>query len=144
VAAKSVLLLDDDSDLRLMIRELFDSSGAQCIGVGSLDEMKNLGASGRLSFDLVILDVNLGAGQPSGVDAYRWLRQQSFSGRILFMTGHGRSFPGVADAYAAGVKVLEKPVSVDELLNLLSESTPATMCARSLDVRAFSEASDER
>jgi DNA-binding response OmpR family regulator len=124
MAAKSVLLLDDDRDLRLMMGELFDASGAKCVGVGSLDEMKRIGASGRLSFDLVILDVNLGAGRPSGIDAYQWLRDQSFSGSIVFMTGHGRSFSGVADAYAVGVKVLVKPVSIEDLLNLLCESTP--------------------
>jgi DNA-binding response OmpR family regulator len=126
MAAKSILLLDDDSDLRMMMVELFDSYGAKCIGVGSLDEVKTLGASGQLSFDLAILDVNLGPRQPSGVDAYRWLREQSFSGRILFMTGHGRTFPGVADAYAVGVKVLEKPVSIDDLLILLGDTTEAT------------------
>jgi len=122
---KSVLLLEDDSDLRMMMCELFDSSGARCLGVGSLRELKELGANGRLSFDLAILDVNLGSGQPSGLDAYRWLRDQSFAGRILFMTGHGRAFAGVADAHAVGVEVLQKPVSVDDLLRLLCE-TPGT------------------
>lgn len=123
MGVKSVLLLEDNIDLRMMMCDLFDSCGARCVGVGSLQELKNLGANGGLSFDLAILDVNLGAGQPSGVDAYRWLRDQSFPGRILFMTGHGRSFPGVSDAHAVGVEVLRKPVSVDDLLGLLGEAT---------------------
>lgn len=117
---KSVLLLDDDPDLRTMLCELFMSQGARSTGVGSLDEMKKL-ADG-MSFDLAILDVNLGAGQPSGVDAYRWLKAQSFAGRVIFLTGHARSFPGVAEAYAMGVKVLEKPVSIEALVNLLAET----------------------
>jgi DNA-binding response OmpR family regulator len=122
MAAKSILVVDDDSDLRLMLCELFDSYGAKCVGVASLEEMKDLGANGQLPFDLVILDVNLGQGQPSGIDAYRWLKDHSFSGCVLFMTGHARSFPGVADAYAVGIRVLQKPVSIDDLLNLLRES----------------------
>lgn len=121
MSPKSVLVLDDDTDLRIVLCDLFVYYGARCTGVGSLDEMKNLVADGRLSFDLVILDINLGAGQPSGVDAFRWLRERSFSGRILFLTGHGRSLPAVAEAHALGVKVLEKPVDIDDLVNLLGE-----------------------
>jgi DNA-binding response OmpR family regulator len=126
MSPKSVLLLDDDTDLRMIMCDLFDCYGARCVGVGSLDEMKSLVADGPLRFDLVILDVNLGAGQPSGVDACRWLRERSFSGQILFLTGHGRSFPGVAEARALGVKVLEKPVAVEALLNLLGEKPKRT------------------
>jgi DNA-binding response OmpR family regulator len=121
MVAKSVLVVDDDADLRTVLCDLFDSYGARCTGVGSLNELKNLVADGRLPFDLAILDVNLGAGQPSGVDAYRWLRERSFSGQILFLTGHGRSFPGVAEARALGVKVLEKPVAIDDLVKLLGD-----------------------
>ena len=114
---KSVLLLDDDTDMREVVCELFLFHGVRSIGVGSLDEMKRL--EDVRSFGLAILDVNLGAGCPSGVDAYRWLMAQSFDGRIVFLTGHARSFPGVVEAHALGVKVLEKPVSVDDLMNLL-------------------------
>jgi DNA-binding response OmpR family regulator len=126
MSLKSVLLVDDDTDLRAVLCDLFDCYGARCTGVGSLGEMKNLLADGRLSFDLVILDVNLGAGQPTGVDAYRWLRERSFSGQVVFLTGHGRSIPGVAEAHALGVKVLEKPVAIDDLLSLLGEKPKQT------------------
>jgi DNA-binding response OmpR family regulator len=118
---KSVLVVDDDGDLRMILCELFDSYGARCVGVGSLDAMRELLLSDGVLFDLAILDVNLGAGQPSGVDAWRWLQEHSFSGRIAFLTGHARSFPGVAEAYALGVKVLQKPGSIDDLISLLGE-----------------------
>jgi DNA-binding NtrC family response regulator len=115
---KSVLVLDDDADLRMTLCELFDSYGARSVGVGSVDELRRVMEDGP-SFDLAILDVNLGAGQPSGVDAYRWLKEHSFSGRIAFLTGHARSLPGVAEAYALGATILQKPGSIADLLNLL-------------------------
>jgi DNA-binding NtrC family response regulator len=118
---KSVLVLDDDADLRLTLCELFDDFGARCVGVGSLDDMRGVLSDG-VSFDLAILDVNLGTGQPSGVDAYRWLKEHAFPGRIAFLTGHARSFPGVAEAYALGVRVLQKPGSIEDLMNLLGEA----------------------
>jgi DNA-binding NtrC family response regulator len=118
VANKAVLLLDDDTDLRMMMTEFFKSEGIECVGVGSLEEMIAAGTRG-LSCYLAVLDVNLGKAQPSGVEAYRWLKENSFSGRVVFLTGHARSFPAVAEAHALGVTVLEKPVSVDRLLRLL-------------------------
>jgi CheY-like chemotaxis protein len=120
---KSVLILDDDDDMREVLCDLFGSQGATCFGVASLDELIALGPS-ALACDLAILDVNLGVGRPSGVDAYRWLSEQSFSGRIVFLTGHARSYPGLAEAYASGVKVAQKPISAGELLGLL-EPQPA-------------------
>jgi DNA-binding response OmpR family regulator len=126
MSPKSVLLLDDDTDLRTVLCDLFDFYGARCTGVGSLDEMKNLLADGPLPFDLIILDVNLGPGRPSGVDAYRWLRERSFSGQVLFLTGHGGSVPRVAEARSLGVKVLEKPVEIEELVKLLGEKPKRT------------------
>jgi DNA-binding response OmpR family regulator len=114
----AVLLLDDNDDLRMVMSELLLTKGATCIGARSLAEVVELGAR-CLKCQLAILDVNLGPGCPSGVDAYRWLKEQSFAGRIVFLTGHARTYPGVAEAHALGVKVMEKPVAVADLLKLL-------------------------
>jgi FixJ family two-component response regulator len=126
VSSQSVVILDDDDDMRETLCELFRSEGATCHSVGSLEALIALGARG-LRCDLAILDFNLGVGRPSGVDAYRWLKERSFPGRIVFLTGHARSYPGVAEAYASGVKVLEKPTSTAELLGLLDGGAAATV-----------------
>jgi DNA-binding response OmpR family regulator len=62
-----------------------------------------------------LLDVNLGAGQPSGIDAYRWLREHSFPGRIVFLTGHATTSPEVIAARSHGQTVLEKPIDIVKL-----------------------------
>jgi FixJ family two-component response regulator len=120
VNARSVLVLDDDSDLRMVLGELLSSHGATCVSVGSVGEMAAQGAK-ALGCELAILDMNLGPGQPSGVDACRWLLDHSFRGRIVFLTGHLHTFPGVAEARALGAKVFEKPVSVALILELFGE-----------------------
>jgi FixJ family two-component response regulator len=118
VTNRSILLLDDDDDLRNVLRELFSTYDAGCLAVSSLDEL--IASKGHaLSCKVALLDVNLGAGRPSGVDAYRWLREHSFAGQIVFLTAHARTYPSVAKAYSLGVKVLEKPVAVPDLLKLL-------------------------
>jgi FixJ family two-component response regulator len=69
---------------------------------------------------LAILDINLGEGQPSGLDAYHWLRESGFEGKIVFLTGHARSHPLVSQARQAGkVVILEKPTTMERLLSML-------------------------
>ena len=68
---------------------------------------------------LAIIDVNLGAGRPNGLDVLRWLRVHRFGGRIVFMTGHASQFPLVAEARATGVEVLSKPMTLEQLRAVL-------------------------
>jgi FixJ family two-component response regulator len=121
-----VLFLDDDDDLRDTFVEIArDTFAAHCLALGSYSEMLAR-RDEVLSCALAILDVNLGAGVPSGVDAYRWLRQQGFLGAIVFLTGHAGSHPLVAEAHRIGdAFVVPKPASMATLESVLSRSEHA-------------------
>jgi CheY-like chemotaxis protein len=118
-ATRQVLFLDDDRDLRDVVCELVPLFGAECIAVGSHAEL--LAAADRaLASDLAILDINLGPGAPSGLDSCRWLRDQDFRGRIVFLTGHASSHPLVEEARKlCTAQVLAKPITPDRLQSLL-------------------------
>ncbi len=118
---RRLFLLDDDADLREAIADIFELLGARCVALPSVAAMIEA-ADEVLACQLGILDVNLGDGQPSGVDAYEWLRQQHFGGRLVFLTGHARSHPAVARAATLGVRVLAKPIETAELRALLDGS----------------------
>lgn len=120
---RRVLVLEDDDDLRGLICELLRMSGAvECLGVGSYEELLRHGEA-ALECTLALLDVNLGAGVPSGLDAHRWLRERGFRGRTVFLTGHARSHPLVSQAYTlTGVQVLAKPVDSGVLLALVEDA----------------------
>ena len=90
-------LLDDDTDLLEILAELLQERGCRCLLARSLDELKAFGPE-ALAADVAVLDINLGAGQPSGIDAYDWLLSQNFAGRLLFLTGHAHAHPLVARA----------------------------------------------
>ncbi|HLT37708.1 MAG TPA: response regulator [Enhygromyxa sp.] len=92
----------------------------ECLAVRSLEDLVAC-QDEALSCDLVLLDVNLGVGASTGLDALEWLRAHDFKGRIVFLTGHARTHPLVERARStAGVPVLEKPITIDTLLSLLS------------------------
>src|SRR4029077_4924973 len=92
-----VLFLDDDEDLRDtftdLVRSVFDRD---CHGLCSYRDLVTLGDR-ALGCGVAILDINLGAEAPSGLDAYGWLRRHGFSGRIVFLTGHANSHPLVME-----------------------------------------------
>ncbi len=118
--ASRVFLLDDDADLResvvAVLRVMMDSD---CVAAASVAEMMEQ-QEAVLACTVAILDINLGSGRPSGLDAFRWLRARSFAGAIAFLTGHARHHPLVAEAYRIGeVQVLEKPIDFRQLAAIL-------------------------
>ncbi|HLK90844.1 MAG TPA: response regulator [Polyangia bacterium] len=103
-------LLDDDADLLDILAELLQEHGCRCVSARSLADLKAL-ASEVLTADVAVLDINLGSGEPSGIDAYEWLTSQGFAGRILFLTGHAHAHPLVARAeQLRHAAVLDKPL----------------------------------
>ena len=118
---KHVLFLDDDEDLRdIVVRVLADLDVA-CDAFGTVDELKARVGHRPDGIDVAILDINLGPGRESGIDAYRWLRGHGYEGRIAFLTGHGRNHPLVVDALRAGdATVHDKPVTLGEFRAMLA------------------------
>jgi len=110
-------LLDDDTDLLEILAELLQERNCGCLLAHSLEELKALGPE-VLRADVAVLDINLGAGQPSGIDAYDWLLSQNFAGRLLFLTGHAHAHPLVARAERLNrATVLDKPLDGKVLLD---------------------------
>jgi DNA-binding NtrC family response regulator len=118
--AAKVLLLEDDADqLEVLAILLSLECGRESVLARSYDELTRLGDA-PLGCELALLDVNLGPEQPSGLDAYRWLRERGFTGRVCFLTGHARHHPLVVAALRMGdVRVVEKPVETAELRKLV-------------------------
>jgi DNA-binding NtrC family response regulator len=117
VRAVVALLLDDDSDLLEVMADVLSAYGWLAVTARSVADLRALGAH-ALATDVAVLDINLGPSRPSGIDAYEWLVAQGYHGRILFLTGHGRSHPLVERAqHLRRATVIDKPTSADVLMN---------------------------
>lgn len=119
----SVLVLDDDQDLREVLGELLALLGADCVKARSVADLRSQ-REAALHSSVAILDVNLGADVPSGLDAYHWLRDEGFAGQVLFLTGHARGHPLVSRARESGAEVMEKPIDIGDVQNLLDRTQP--------------------
>jgi DNA-binding NtrC family response regulator len=119
-----VLLIEDDPDqLEMLAMALSLVCGRECVRARSYAELTGL-ADAALGCAIALLDVNLGARQPSGLDAYRWLRNHEYRGRVCFLTGHARSHPLVAQALAMGDACLvEKPIGTERLCELIARES---------------------
>jgi DNA-binding response OmpR family regulator len=121
MAIHRVLYLDDDDDLREVVGDILATVGVAVDAVGSLAQLETLASHDAAAFDLAVLDINLGPGVPSGIDAYRWLKEHKFVGRTVFLTGHARSHPLVAEALRLGdAMVYDKPISAAEFRALVT------------------------
>lgn len=118
--AARVLIVDDSSDLRQSLGELVDVyMGASSLQAAGLDEVR-AHQSEALQCEFAVLDINLGAHQPSGLDVYRWLKNRSYGGRVVFLTGHAKDHPLVMEARRIeGVPVCEKPFDLGRLIQIL-------------------------
>ena len=119
------IVLDDDEDMRELLADLLEDSfgfaALRLSGVASLIALDG----GALGATLAILDVNLGPGKPSGLDAYAWLRAQRYAGRVVFMTGHAMNHPLVSRACQLGdARMLAKPFTLEQLAALIGEGPP--------------------
>lgn len=107
---KRVLLLDDDVDIcTVMVEMILELGATACVAVNSVDELKQMKKI-KENFDLMFIDMNLGFGAPSGLEAYEWLRQTGYEGEVAFFTGHDPSHPMIQMAMEyPNVSLLEKP-----------------------------------
>lgn len=120
----SVTIVDDCEDFRFLISALLERKlDANCLTVASFTELQ-ANATSVLKSQIVLLDINLGPGQPDGVTVCEWLQSQSYPGKIFFLTGHAKGSPHVARAASTGVPVLEKPLPPDEIVAILQAALP--------------------
>jgi DNA-binding NtrC family response regulator len=120
VSAK-ITFLEDNEDLRVLISRLLKSKlDLDTVCVSSIHDLIEHFEE-VLASDLVILDINLGT-EENGMDAYKWLRDQGFKGKVFFLTGYGETNPIVSMAQKQGVDVYQKPIETRQLVNLVSNA----------------------
>jgi DNA-binding NtrC family response regulator len=123
----SVLFVDDDADLRDVMRETLTRLGVSTVvTAGSLQDVEG-DRDAALACELAFLDLNLGEGEPNGINVYEWLEHEHFAGHVVFLTGHGNNDPRVRTvAGLGGSQVASKPITIAKLKTLIGDAGPGS------------------
>lgn len=110
-----VLVIDDDPDMVDMILILLEPAGFQISTATTSAHALELAA--RQPFDLVLCDI--GMPKQSGLDISRALRTAGYDGKIILMTGWETPTLSIDVRDAASDRLLMKPFSGGELVQLI-------------------------
>lgn len=115
---KRALVVEDDADLCDTLALFMESLGIECVKALSFDEVKKLKLD---HLDVAVLDVNLGEGQPNGLDVFLYLQNHAGNFRTVFLTGYQGSHPLVQEVRKLdSAIVLEKPVDIEEFGRIMT------------------------
>jgi DNA-binding response OmpR family regulator len=111
-SALEILLVDDDRPLREMLTRSFEREGHKVTAVP--DGETALDAAAGRSYDVVLLDVALGAG-PTGYDVARMLRSRRDVVPIIMLTALDSEADAVQGLEAGADDYVTKPFGLAEL-----------------------------
>jgi DNA-binding response OmpR family regulator len=111
-AALEILLVDDDDPLREMLSRSFEREGHRVTAVA--DGEAALAAAGERPYDIVLLDVALGAG-PTGHDVARMLRSRRDVVPIIMLTALDSEADAVQGLESGADDYVTKPFGLAEL-----------------------------
>lgn len=111
-----ILLVEDNEDIREGLTDLLESEGYSVAGSGSAEE--GLARLRSESFHLVITDYML-PGETGGWLLEQAEREQRLRGvGAVMITAHPKVRP------PAGVRLMHKPLDIDDFLRVVGESIP--------------------
>jgi len=82
----SVLLVEDEPELRRVLREVLESDGYRVTALADADEAVRLVADGAGPFDVLVTDVVMP--RMSGIELAKWVRERTRDIRVVMISGY--------------------------------------------------------
>ena len=120
MSKKRVLVVDDEPDLRMLMRLYLSMADAYEMTEATTGE-EALQAADRHAFDLILMDIRMpGIG---GVEACRRLkaRQDTRDIPVIFVSAWAADRDRIAAREAGGVEFLPKPFDLKQLLQVVAQ-----------------------
>lgn len=120
-----VLIVDDNEELTDAVKDFLDSVDIECTVKNEGEEGLNEILTERGRYNLILLDMAMP--QFSGYDVLDTLKTEGLlkSEKIVIFTASSITAKSIDDFLAAGAKeVLKKPVSLDDLSQLIEKYRP--------------------
>ena len=115
----TIVCVDDQAEVRRLLGEVFRARGREVV---SFDDGEDaIGWLDAGDAEMVILDLDLGAGRRSGIEICRELRVRHPDLPIIILTGHGTIDDAVQAVKAGAVDFLTKDPYIEDKLEISVE-----------------------
>ncbi len=115
---KTILVIDDEDGIRETIREVLTDEGYRVVEAKNEAVVRDL--IRKESPHLVLLDIWMP--DVDGIDILKQIKEQHPNLRVIMISGHGNIHTAVAAARLGAFDFLEKPLSLDSLLETVQRA----------------------
>jgi len=115
-AIQTVLVVDDQVLVRMVIADALRDGGYHVIEAGSADEAMELLAQDALSIDLVFSDIQM-PGRIDGVDLARWLRSERPAVAVILTSGGPATAARHPSDEPPDWLMMDKPYSLSDVVS---------------------------
>ncbi|MDQ2070901.1 sigma-54-dependent transcriptional regulator [Natronospira bacteriovora] len=122
MSAAHILVVDDESDIREMVRDILEDEGYEVTAAANAEEARRSREQNEL--DLILLDIWMP--DVDGITLLRdWARGGDLDCPVVIMSGHGTVDTAVEATRLGAHEFLEKPLSMAKLLQIVGEALEA-------------------
>jgi two-component system nitrogen regulation response regulator NtrX len=139
MSSARILVVDDEADIRELVRDILSEEGHTVEAAANAAEAR--AACARQAPDLVLLDIWM-----PDTDGITLLREWATSGQltmpVVMMSGHGTIDTAVEATRIGAVGFLEKPIALQKLLSTVGQAlrTPPPVSQPALDMAYLGKA----
>ena len=117
-----VLVVDDEADIRALIKDILTDEGYEVTNAGDATEARAARQDGK--FDLILLDIWMP--DTDGISLLReWSAQGDLDCPVVIMSGHGTVDTAVEATRLGAFDFVEKPLSIAKLLRTVERALEA-------------------
>jgi DNA-binding NtrC family response regulator len=124
VSTRSVLIVEDEQNIRDTLAELFEVETTRTLAVGTLDDARS--ELGRREFDLIVTDIRLGGKRDGGLQIMAAAGLLSPDATVIVLTAYPDDDNRFASLRLGATYFLEKPVDLITIASLAARHGVAT------------------
>ena len=111
---KTILIVDDEEDIRLMVQGLLEDEGYRVFSVGNSDHAYDF--ISQTPPDLIVQDIWLQGSKDDGIDILKKVKDDGSDIPFIMISGHGTIETAVSTIKYGAYDFIEKPFNSDRLL----------------------------
>jgi len=115
-----ILIVDDNSDIRLLISSILKDKGFQIRQAANYDQALN--EINKKLPDAAIIDVKLDKGDNDGIDLLNIVKKKNDEVPVIMISGHANVQMAVDSLKLGAFEFLQKPFSSERLLNFVKRA----------------------